>query len=250
MALSNPKAQAWDAVGLKYYFLGRKSGKPTTRTVRWFTRGLGPDSHCLVVGGTSVAVIRAALGTGAHVEVIDFSARVCSELARVIPDGVTIVNGDILVASAEGDATYTHLVCDALINRFDEAESRRFERRVQQLLIPDGTLRATVKLGHYPMDLRLLAMTAGQPGPAFWDEETRTIDYGRLGDLLARGYARHGGIPREALLGWYRNRGREKRFEESDLRQLFGPPDWTQLDVHPEARSSDRVLVETRRAAR
>jgi SAM-dependent methyltransferase len=246
VSVLNPKAQAWDAVGLQYYFLGRKSGKPTARTIRWFTKDLGPDSRCLVVGGTSVAVIRAALKTGCHVDVIDFSERVCRELARVVPAEVAIANGDILTAN--GDGTRTHVFCDALINRFDDAESRRFMASVKRLLVPGGTLRATVKLGHYPMDLRLLAMTAGQPGPAFWDEATRTIDYGRLGDLLERGYARHGGIPREALLGWYRNRGREKRFEQSDLRELFGPPEWTEPDIEQEAPGSDRVLVQTRRA--
>lgn len=193
-----------------------------------------------------MAVIRAALKKGCHVEVIDFSERVCRELARVIPADVPIVNGDIL--AAEGDGTRTHVFCDALVNRFDDAESRRFEARVRRLLVPHGTLRATVKLGHYPMDLRLLALNAGQAAPAFWDETTRTIDYGRLGDLLERGYARHGAIPREALLGWYRNRGREKRFEESDLRELFGPPGWTDADIQREAAGSDRVLVETRRA--
>ena len=248
MAWSNPKAQAWDAVGLKYYFLGRKSGKPIPSTIRWFTGGLGAGSRCLVVGGTSVAVIRAALRTGSAVEVIDFSARVCSELRQRVPSGLTIVNGDVLEPPDELGASFTHLVCDALINRFDDAEACRFERRLARLLQPDGVLRATVKIGHYPMDLRLLELAAGRPDVAFWDAETRTIDYGQIGELLERGFARHGGIAREDLLGWYRNRGREKRYEEDDLRQLFAPPAWTPPDIRPEAPGADRVRLESRRA--
>ena len=248
MSSANPKAQAWEAIGLKYYYLGRRSGKPTPSTIRWFTRGLGPDCRCMVVGGTSVAVIRAAVATGCRVHVVDFSARVCSELRNRVPDAVSIVNSDILQPLPGEEGSFTHLVCDALINRFDDGEARRFERRAMGLLPAGGVLRATVKLGHYPMDLRLLEIARGQPVPGFWDEATRTIDYGRMGDLLERGYARHGGIPRRDLLGWYRNRGREKRYEESDLRQLFGPPEWSRVDIHPEASGSDRVCVEARRA--
>jgi hypothetical protein len=64
MSASNPKARTWDAIGLKCYFLGRRGGKPAAGTIRWFTRDLARDSRCMVVGGTSVAVIRAALVTG------------------------------------------------------------------------------------------------------------------------------------------------------------------------------------------
>jgi len=249
MSTSNPKARAWDALGLKYYFLGRRSGKPTRATIRWFTADLVPSSRCLVVGGTSLAVIRAAIRTGCRLEVVDFSARVCDEVRARVPDTVTIVNHDILQPLAT-DGSFTHVVCDALINRFDDDEAGRFGRQVARLLRPDGVLRATVKLGHYPMDLRLMEIAAGRAGVAFWDEDTRTIDYGMLGDLLELGYARHGGIRREDLIGWYRNRGREKRYQESDLRQLFASKEWSWLDVHPEVAGSDRVRLEARRASR
>jgi SAM-dependent methyltransferase len=248
MSTSNPKARAWDALGLKYYFLGRRSGKPTRATIRWFTGDLAPDSRCLVVGGTSVGVVKAAIATRCRVEVVDFSARVCDELRDRVSDTVAIVNQDILEPLTT-DRTFTHVLCDALINRLDDGEARRFERRMARLLGPGGVLRATVKLGHYPMDLRLMEIAAGRPELEFWDESTRTIDYGKLGDLLERGYARHGGIRREDLMGWYQHRGREKRYEESDLRELFAAPAWSRPDVQPEAAGSDRVKLETRRTS-
>jgi hypothetical protein len=247
MASSNPKAQAWEAVGLKYYSLGRRSGKPTHGTVRWFTGELGAGSRCLVVGGTSVAVVRAALRSGCDLLVVDFSERVCRELREWVPAAVPILNRDVLEPWPEVEGSFTHVLCDALLNRFDGPEARRFERRVASLLAPGGVLRATVKLGHYPMDLRLLEIAGGSGAP-FWDERTRTIDYSRIGDLLERGYARHGGISRRDLLGWYRHRGREKRFQESDLRELFAPPAWDRVDVDPEAPGSDRVRLSARLA--
>ena len=246
MSASNQKARAWDALGLKYYYLGRRSGKPSRGTIQWFTDGLRPGDRCLVAGGTSVGVIRAAARTGCALVVTDFSPRVCAELERELGGAAAIVERDVLEPAADWDGAFTHLLCDALLNRFDDGEARRFERRAARILRPGGLLRATVKLGHYPMDLRLLALApAGAAG--FWDERTRTMDYGRIGELLELGYARHGGIARDDLLEWYRHRGREKRFQAEDLDRMFAPPDWEPAGVAPDGRGSDRVRFGSRR---
>jgi SAM-dependent methyltransferase len=250
MTSSNPKAQAWDAIGLDYYFLGRRSGKPTRASIAWFVRGLDRNSRCLIVGGTSVGVVRAALRSGCYLKVVDFSGRVCADLRRQVPEGVHIVRRDVLAPAPAEEGSFSHLLCDALINRFDAGEARRFERQGARLLRPGGVLRATVKLGNYPMDLRLLEMAGDSSRPTFWDEATQTIDYGRLGCLLERGFVRHGGIRRQDLLSWYRHRGREKRYQAADLRQLFGSGRWVELAIQPEAPGSDRVRLEARRALR
>src|SRR5438067_6538937 len=251
MTSSNPKAQAWDAIGLKYYFLGRRSGKPTRASILWFVRDLTGDSRCLVVGGTSVAVVRAALRSGCYLEVVDFSVRVCADLRQQLPKAVRIARRDVLKpAPAEEEGSFSHLLCDALINRFDASEAGRFERQAARLLRPGGILRTIVKLGNYPMDLRLLEMAGDSSRLTFWDEATQTIDYGQLGCLLERGFVRHGGIRRQDLLGWYRHRGREKRYQAADLRRLFGSRRWAELAIHPEAPGSDRIRLEARRTVR
>lgn len=245
----NPKARAWEAIGLKYWSLGRRTGKPRPSTLRWFSSGLGPDERCLVVGGTSVGMIRAAAATGCGVVVADFSRRVCSELRGRAPAGVTVVQRDVLEPVQDWEEGFTHLLCDALLNRFDAAEARRFERRAAVLLRTGGELRTTVKIGLYPMDLRMLELAPQHLQADFWDPRTQTMDYGRLGSLLEAGMVRHGGIARADLIGWYRNRGREKRFSEEDLHRLFAPPRWSPLDLRLEGRGSDRVLFAARRSA-
>jgi SAM-dependent methyltransferase len=245
----NPKAQAWDALGLKYYFLGRRSAKPSPSTVRWFTDGVGPEGRCLVVGGTSVGVIRAATRSGCPVVVADFSPRVCADLRQELSGAVTIVQRDVLQPAPDWDGGFTHLLCDALVNRFDDEEARRFERQAARVLRPGGVLRATVQLGLYPMELRLMEIAPGEI-QGFWDERTRTIDYGRIGDLLERVIAPHGDISRHDLLEWYRHRGREKRFDEKDLCDLFGPPAWAPVELAPDDPASDRVRLAARRTDR
>ena len=79
---------------------------------------------------------------------------------------------------------------------------------------------------------------------------SEVFDYGQLGCLLERGFVRHGGIRRQDLLGWYRHRGREKRYQAADLRRLFGTRRWAELAIHPEAPGSDRIRLEARRTVR
>jgi hypothetical protein len=242
--VSNPKAQAWDAIGLNYYFRGSRKGKPTRSTIHWFTSDLVPASRCLVIGGTSIGVIRASIATGCQIEVIDFSLRVCEELRDRVPDSVRIVRRDILQPLAAGP--FTHVLCDALINRFDETEACSFRDQLSGLICPSGVFRTTVKLGHYAYDTRLMEIASSDGADVgLWDETTRTFDYSRLGNLLERGRLRNGGIRREELLAWYRNRGREKRYEVSDLKELFGPPTWSPPEISAENGHADRVLLAT-----
>jgi hypothetical protein len=247
--LLNPKAQAWDAVGLKFWELGRRTAKPSPQTLRWFCKGLAAGEPCLIVGGTSVGLIRAVAQRECSVTVVDFSSRICAELPGRLPTGVEVACHDIFALPQSWAASFDHLLCDTLINRFDGEETRRFEAVASGVLRAGGTLRATVKLGLYAMDKRLLKLTAelGQPAD-FWDDETHTIDYGRLGPMLELGALRHGGISRSDLLRWYAGRGREKRFDLKDIEVLLDTQSWENRLIEPDPPAEDRVRVLATRA--
>lgn len=225
---ASTKADAWDAVGLDFWRRGRKSAKPSPGDIRWFLRDVTAQHRCMIVGGTSVGLIRAALERGADVTVVDFSERVCTELRQCVTGSFTVVCADILALGDAVGPAPTHLLSDTLINRMDGGEAAAFAASSARVLPAGSILRATVYLGFYEMDRRLLRLGL-QAGctKAFWDPETATIDFARVpADLLERGLVPHGGISRSQLVAWYQRRGREKRFSEADLRRLFAPPRW------------------------
>lgn len=220
-----PKAAGWDAVGLEFWRRGRATAKPSAACVAWFCADLARGDRCLVVGGTTVDVIRHAAAAGLGVTVLDFSARVCREVGAVVADDVAIVHGNVLTPPAIGP--FDRVTGDTLLNRFDGIEAARFADAVAGLLRPGGQLRMTVKLGRYPMDERLLDLgRAAGTLDEFLDVATNTIDFSRTGDLLEHALVAHGTLSREEMLTWYRMRGREKRYERSDLLALFAAPRW------------------------
>jgi len=240
----NTKQQAWDIVGLRWWQLGRKSAKPSLQTIRWYVQGVGPTDHCLIIGGTSVGLIRAVRRATAQVTVADFSPRICAELPMLIPSDIVIVHCDILDAPADWSARFTLVCADTLINRFDEEEFCRFRKQVWRILKPAGQLRTVVKVGLYAMDRKLLALAAMHHNiAAFWDNATQTIDYTKVGELLEGGLIRHGGISRRELVGWYRLRGREKRYHEEELIQVFQQEHWLNVTLERDLPAQDRVRL-------
>jgi hypothetical protein len=78
-----------------------------------------------------------------------------------------------------------------------------------------------VKLGFYPMDLRMIELGRERSClHEFYDEEDRVLDFAAAGAVLEDAVLPHGDIPRDLLLEWYRGRGREKRFEDEEVRAL------------------------------
>lgn len=243
-----PKAVAWDRLGLVFYRRGRRTAKPSPATLRWFLHGLRPAQPILIVGGTSVGMIRAAAAAGLETWVMDFSARICRELPRFVGSDVHIVGADVLQPPVELLAGFDVVLADTLVNRFEHAEAKRFEVACYRLLVPAGELRTTVKLGLYPMDERMIGL-GRQRGclDRFWDERTSTIDFAAAGDVLDRALARHGGISRRSLLDWYRGRGRESRYGVDDLERLFPTERWPDIEITSDSPSPDRVRLSARR---
>jgi hypothetical protein len=220
--VENTKASAWDLIGGLFWAQGRATARPTAAEIDIFLSGLTPGARIAVVGASTKALVEAALTRRFQVTVLDFSTKMCRDLADEIGSSVDIRLQDITDAIPE-DLVGAHeiVISDRLINRFTHDEGIRALSGMLGLLSEGGLIRTSVKLGLYPMDLRMIAEGLRRDTlEQFYNPDTRTIDFSAAGDVLETCLLPHGNIDRETLLGWYRRRGRESRFEDTDIRAM------------------------------
>jgi len=90
------------------------------------------------------------------------------------------------------------------------------------LLTDSGQVRASIKLGLYPMDTRMINLGRERGClEQFYDAESNIIDFGAAGDVLIDALLPHGDIAPELLIEWYRGRGKEQRFDHDGLVALI-----------------------------
>jgi Methyltransferase domain len=217
---NNHKAQAWDTIGAAYWNAGYNGG-PTGRDIDQYLLDAGPHTRAIIIGASTITLIKATIERCGEVTVLDFSERMCAALASTVDtDRCHIVHHDITTPLPASLARrFDVVLADRLINRFTETEILAALGEMLRLLKDGGEIRTAIRLGLYRRDLPLLeeGRRRGTTGE-FFDEATWTIDYGRLGDILEILPA-HGQIPRDVLLDFYRLRGAEKRLREEDVRR-------------------------------
>jgi hypothetical protein len=221
----NPKSDAWDLIGSQFWESGRTTAKPSGEEIGLFVRGIKAGDRCVVVGASTKGLIEELIAREAAVTVLDFSERMCSDLRDALPDGsCQVLRHDISQpAPAELRGTQRYVLHDRLVNRFDEVEARKGLEGMLDLLEEDGELRASIKLGLYPMDERMIAL-GRERGTLndFYDVKAKVIDFPAADDVLTDALLPHGDIAPELLLQWYRGRGREQRFDHDDIADLIG----------------------------
>lgn len=223
-AITNPKAAVWDLLGSRFWETGRPSARPSAREVAIFADGIEAGAACTVVGATTKNLVEALVERSSAVTVLDFSAGVAAALREAIrPERCTIRVHDITQPAPDDlRETQRYVLSDRLVNRFSEEEAIAGVRGMLDLLAPGGEIRASVKLGLYPMDERMIALGRERGClPRFYDEERRVIDFRASGDVLRDALLPHGDIEPNLLLAWYRGRGKEQRFSDEAVRQVF-----------------------------
>ncbi|MFI5634131.1 hypothetical protein ACIA8E_33130 [Streptomyces sp. NPDC051664] len=231
----NAKAAAWDLIGSLFWESGRTTAKPSDEEIGLFLHGITAGARCTVVGASTKDLVEALLALGAEVTVVDFSERMCEDLRAALPDGsCRILRHDITQrAPEELRGTQQFVLNDRLVNRFSEVEARKGLEGMLDLLTDGGQVRASIKLGLYPMDERMIANgTERGTLESFYDAGTKVIDFAAAGDVLSDSLLPHGGIDSELLLRWYRGRGREQRFDHEDIAALLTTVDVEGRGLH------------------
>jgi hypothetical protein len=217
------KAEAWDVIGSLFWELGRRSARPSEQEIDEFLTGLPPCSPCAVIGASTKELIEAMIDAGHEMTVLDFSQRMCADLGSVLGAGqCRIQQLDITQPVPERlRATQEAVLSDRLLNRFGPEEAVAALAGMAALMAPGGEIRATVKLGFYPMDLRMISLGRERGClDRFYDPGQKTLDFGAADGVLESAVLPHGEIPRDLLLQWYRGRGVEKRFDDAEIRVL------------------------------
>ncbi|MDH6578817.1 hypothetical protein [Kitasatospora sp. MAP5-34] len=224
----NRKSEAWDLIGSLFWESGRTTAKPSEEEIDLFTSGIQAGDRCTVVGASTKDLVEALIARGAEVTVLDFSERMCADLRSALPAGsCQVLRHDITRPAPEGlRGTQRFVLNDRLVNRFSETEARKGVEGMLDLLADGGQLRASIKLGLYPMDERMIE-TGRERGTleSFYDAEAKTIDFAAAGDVLTDALLPHGDIAPELLLQWYQGRGREQRFDHGDILALLEKAD-------------------------
>ncbi len=226
MNVENRKASGWDVIGGQFWRLGRTSARPSMKDVSLYLDGVVSQSRVCVIGASTVDLIQASVNCGASVTVLDFSEVMCHDAREAITGPAEMLCMDITVQENRFAACFDAILCDRLVNRFTEAEAIAALRNIKHMLAGRGMIRCGVKIGLYEMDRRMIAAGA-KAGRLheFFDEATATIDFAAAGAILEECVVPHGSIPHNALLDWYKARGKEKRFAESDFPLLVARQD-------------------------
>jgi hypothetical protein len=226
--MANIKSDAWDHIGGLFWTHGRTSAKLSEKEVTRLLQGVPVEANVCIVGASSKALIETTVARGANVVVLDFSERMCLDLRNTLgPSAPDIRLCDITTAVADDLwLSQDFVFAERLINRFFYGETLAAISHMSSMLSSAGELRCTIRIGYYPMDLRLIEEgTRLGICSAFYDESTRTLDYGAAAGILESCLVPHGTIPKERLLKWYLGRGREKRWLREDLQDLFDRED-------------------------
>jgi NAD(P)-dependent dehydrogenase (short-subunit alcohol dehydrogenase family) len=221
---TNAKSAAWDLIGSLFWESGRTTAKPSDEEIGLFLDGVVAGARCTVVGASTKDLVEALIARGAQVTVLDFSERMCADLRAALPAGsCQVLQHDITSPAPEPlRATQDFVLNDRLVNRFGTEEARAGLEGMLDLLADGGQVRASIKLGLYPMDERMIAAGRERGTLAeFYDAQAKVIDFAAAGDVLTDALLPHGDIDPELLLQWYRGRGREKRFDHEDVVALL-----------------------------
>ena len=224
----NCKSAAWDLVGSLFWTQGRSTARPTENEIGIFLEGLATEASIAIVGASTKDLVQAAVSCGLSVTVLDFSPKMCADLAAQLDEPVDVRVQDITAPiTAELQARYDAVLSDRLINRFTREETVQAFSGMLALLKQGGSLRTSVKLGLYPMDERMIE-EGSRLGTlsSFFDGPTQTIDFEAAGIVLESCLLPHGDIDRDILLNWYRGRGRESRYTDGDIRSLAAKADF------------------------
>lgn len=224
--IDNPKSIAWNIIGSDFWKLGAENIKPNKKAIEIYLSCIKPKDACCIIGASSFDLIRQAINLNLDVTVIDFSERMCTDLEKALgrSDNIQIVLHDILCPPPSQFKNYfDFIITDRLINRFDTFETNNFLNSIANYLSKEGELRTIIRIGQYAIDTKLkdYQRQNNYVTSTIYDKTSDTIDFASARDIIEKITLTNGTISLDVLRGWYAHRGKETRYSEQSIENIF-----------------------------
>lgn len=217
---TNVKSAAWDLMGERFWTEIDEGGRPSKKEIDLYLDGVNEGHAVCVVGASMYFLIKQVVELDASVTVVDFSPKMCADLERSLEGRAKVVCHDILFPAPSAlQGRFDYVISDRIVNRFTHDELSRAAKTFFSFLASDGVLRLGVKLGLEGIDKQLMdaAKKHNVQIDGFWNESTATIDYSAARELLEKVEFDYGDVPRDIILKWFDQRGRESRYTEEEV---------------------------------
>lgn len=240
------KYKAWDIIGASFFSKGRESAKPSNRDITFFLSPFSPGDRVAIIGASTEGLIRKAIEKKLEVFVFDFSKVMCDSLREKYKSKeISVRKLDIVLKKTEDYlGMFKGVLSDRLINRFDKFEVQEALKNMYMMLEPGGLLSFSVKLGLYPMDLKMI-QNGIENGDIdiFFNSETKTMNFSKAERAIHDCLQPHGSISKDTLVQWYIHRGKEKRFIDIEIEELLSKTLFIKTQNISRSVSSDDVCI-------
>ncbi len=211
--------KAWNLIRGSFIEVGHEPLRLNSKTLDLFLHDIRHDSHCCVVGASTIPLIKAILNNQLKLTVIDFSQKMYDDLQKVLNAyKIDAKIFDIIHAPpAELFPQFQFILADQVINCFARKDVSQFFANAAKLLVDQGELRIVVKMGFYELDKLLVAEGKKRNTlPNFYNTKNNTINYSfAFEELIAIGQSIK--LTSNISLDWHQYRGEEARFTPEDF---------------------------------
>lgn len=220
MSSENSKSDGWNIIGRSFWNIGHVYIRESVNALNLFMNEIKWSNPVAIIGASGIDLIKRALQQKLDFSVIDFSSKMCEDLAQEIhPEHCPMFLHDMIYdAPTRFARAFNYILTDQVINCFARVNVPLFFKNISLMLQPQGELRTIIKIGFYDIDQHIIEY-AKKIGTVdnFYNFQQKTINYAKAQEELDAIVIPHQDVPKELLVKWYMNRGEESRFELEDI---------------------------------
>lgn len=218
------KKEAWNVIGKLFWEIGHNAIRSNEKLRNLLLNNILSRDECCIIGSSAKPLIDELISRKVKTTVLDFSVEMNKALKnRQNTKLCDIFTHDIIRDHPDAlPHSYSYIIADQVINCFSKQDLPIFFKNISKLLLPNGELRTTIKIGLYEIDKAII--TEGKKlgtEKIFYDKSTQTINYTKAFDEIKRVISSINGISKNTFIEWYTKRGEELRFQKENIIEIL-----------------------------